>query len=100
MKSDGICSIGSNRELCLKAIIIKITDSFRKSFGIIKKYSRENWGFPFIVAFIVLLSLAAVLLASTDPFSWANPMAVGAYITLVIGAILQIISYSKQTKNP
>lgn len=92
-----MCSMASNSKSSLKEIIAKIAAYSRKFFGIIRKSSAENWGFPFIVTFIVLLSSAAVLLASTNS-SLANTIAVVAYVALVIGAILQIISYSKRRK--
>ena len=77
-----------------------------------KRYVRENWGFPFIVAFILLLLVAAIflvtsnyyasiatsvvdesaratfLMASLNLASLAEGIASCAYIVLVVGVVL------------
>jgi hypothetical protein len=61
-----------------------------------KRYVRENWGFPFIVAFILLLLLAAIFLAISNYYTsittlvWAEAIASCAYIVLVVGVVLQL----------
>jgi len=60
----------------------------------IKRYLRENWGAPFIVAFMALLIASAVYL-SFGLSDEANTIAVYAYYSLVAGVVLQIASYVK-----
>jgi hypothetical protein len=62
--------------------------------GRIKKYLRENWGAPFVMAFTVLLIFSATQLSLglTDP---ANNTAVYAFYVLVLGVVLQIASSVK-----
>ena len=52
------------------------------------RYVRENWGIPFIVAFILLLLVAAILFKSFD--SIAEGAATCAYFTLAIGIGLEL----------
>lgn len=60
----------------------------------IKSYFRENWGAPFIIGFMVLLTVAATSLAiGLEPF--ANEVAVYAYYALITGVILQLICFLK-----
>jgi hypothetical protein len=59
-----------------------------------KHYLRENWGAPFVLAFIALLVASAVLL-SYGRSSTANNIAVYAFYALVLGVVLQIASYVK-----
>ena len=63
-----------------------------------KAYVKENWGSPFIVAFIFLLLSAAVLLSVNSSF-WAEEVAVYAYYSLVAGVVLQLVCYIKYKKN-
>jgi hypothetical protein len=58
----------------------------------IKQHCKENWGLPFIGAFIFLLSVAAVTVA----LGWtAVAEAVGnvAYFTLLLGVVLQFVQW-------
>ena len=55
---------------------------------------RENWGAPFVLAFIALLISSAVYL-SIGNSSIANNIAVYAFYALVLGVVLQIASYVK-----
>jgi hypothetical protein len=64
----------------------------------LKEYVRQNWGSPFIVAFILLLLAAAVLLSAGSAY-WAEEVAVYAYYTLVAGVLLQIVCFVKYRKN-
>ena len=54
-----------------------------------KCYVRENWGSPFIVAFMLLL-LSATAAAS---------IAVIAFYALVVGGILQLVCFLKYGKE-
>jgi hypothetical protein len=64
---------------------------------------RENWGAPFVLAFILLLLASAVLLSSGNSNS-ANNIAVYAFYALVLGVVLQIASYirygEERTEKP
>ena len=61
-------------------------------------YMKANWGAPFIIAFMILLSTAAAYLAMGMESS-ANDIAVYAYYCLVIGVILQLVSYVREGKD-
>lgn len=58
------------------------------------RYLKQNWGAPFILAFMLLLVLSAVYLAFGAE-GIANDIAVYAYYCLVAGVALQIASYLK-----
>ena len=73
------------------------TTSFKKMLAKLKKFSIENWGFPFISAFLIFLVVAAVLLA-TGLAGAADKAAIIAYFSLLVGAILQIICFSRNRK--
>ncbi|MEM3871154.1 MAG: hypothetical protein QXE05_01120 [Nitrososphaeria archaeon] len=60
----------------------------------IAKYIKMNWGALFIISFMVLLSMAAIYLSLGNE-SYANDIAVYAYYMLILGIILQIVSYIK-----
>ena len=60
----------------------------------LKGYLRENWGAPFIVAFMVMLMAAAGYLCCGLE-AVANDIAVYAYYSLVIGVALQFVCYLK-----
>ncbi|HIQ13732.1 MAG TPA: hypothetical protein EYH44_05075 [Thermoprotei archaeon] len=66
----------------------------RKSITNLIKYFRENWGAPFIIAFMGLLIGAAYYLSIGND-KYANTLAEYAYYNLVIGVALQFISYIK-----
>jgi len=57
-------------------------------------YLRENWGAPFIIAFMLLLIVSATELSIGQTES-ANGVAVYAFYALVAGVALQIASYVK-----
>ena len=63
----------------------------------IKKYLKENPGAPFIMGFMTLLVSCAVLL-STGYTPQANKTAECAYYLLVIGVILQFVSFVKEER--
>jgi hypothetical protein len=62
----------------------------------VKKYLKDNLGAPFIVVFMLLLSIAAVSLTA-GLSSFAYTAAVYAFCALVIGAALQFVSFVKYT---
>ena len=64
----------------------------------IKEYLKENPGAPFIMGFMALLLSCAILL-STGHTPQANKTAEYAYYLLVIGVILQFISFIKEERN-
>ena len=59
-----------------------------------KTYLRENWGAPFVLAFIGLLVTAALCLASGLELA-ANQAAISAYYALVVGVVLQLVCFWK-----
>lgn len=63
---------------------------FSKIQVVIRKYVEKNWGFPFIVVFLVLLFSAAVFL-SIGLSSLAESISVYAYFILVAGVVLQLV---------
>ncbi len=65
---------------------------------VVKGYVMQNWGSPFIVAFIMLL-LAAAGSLSFGQSVLAEQIAVYAYYSLVAGVILQIVCYLKYKKT-
>jgi len=58
----------------------------------LKGYLRENWGSPFVVAFMALLMAAAGFLCAGSE-GMANELAVYAYYSLVLGVVLQLVCY-------
>jgi hypothetical protein len=78
-----------SRRVLLKIVIRGRTYTFD-----LLSYLRENWGAPFIIAFMVMLMAAAGYLCYGLE-SIANDIAVYAYYSLVIGVILQLICYLK-----
>lgn len=59
-----------------------------------KQYALENWGAPFVLLFIILLLTSAIYLSFGDS-SRANSVALYAFYALVLGVILQIVSFIK-----
>jgi heme/copper-type cytochrome/quinol oxidase subunit 4 len=57
-----------------------------------KRFLRENPGVVFVLGFQVLLVTCAVLLVSGLSFL-AEGLAVAAYFLLVIGVVLQLVSF-------
>ncbi len=64
----------------------------------VKIYIQENWGSPFIIGFMMLLLACAGLLMSSKS-DLADAVAVCAYYALVIGIVLQIISFLRQNRK-
>jgi hypothetical protein len=59
-----------------------------------KRYFGENWGTPFILAFIALLIVAAVSL-DLGLTSLANDVAIWSCCSLVVGFVLQLVCFVK-----
>jgi uncharacterized membrane protein len=76
------------------AIRSMIEEAARAIPARVKGYVRENWGAPFVVAFMLLLLVAAASLAMGSEFL-ANGVAVFAYFALVVGVVLQLVCYLK-----
>ena len=58
----------------------------------IMRYFRQNIGAPFVILFqILLLSCAALLIWGYS--NLANEVAIYAYYSLVVGVVLQLISF-------
>jgi hypothetical protein len=57
-------------------------------------YLGENWGAPFIVAFMAMLMVCSGLLACGNEVA-ANEVAIYAYYSLVVGLVLQLIYFIK-----
>lgn len=64
----------------------------------VKRYFRENLGAPFIIVFQGLLLVCAGLLIVGNA-ELANGVATGAYFSLVIGVVLQLISFLRHGKE-
>jgi hypothetical protein len=64
----------------------------------VKKYMKENPGAPFIMGFMALLLSCAILL-STGHTPQANKTAEYAYYLLVIGVVLQFVSFVKEERT-
>jgi amino acid transporter len=64
----------------------------------IKSYVKENWGAPFIIAFMTLLLSSAISL-SAGSAQLADTIAIYAFYALVIGVLLQLICFLKYRKN-
>src|SRR3972149_201331 len=74
-------------------MILDMIRNFAKQISTgIKIYTRENWGAPFIVSFMLLLSGAAVTL-SLGLSALANEVAIYAYYALVVGIVLQLVCF-------
>ncbi len=58
----------------------------------VKGYFRENLGAPFVIGFQILLLTCACLLVMGNS-ALANDLAVAAYFSLVIGVVLQFVSF-------
>jgi hypothetical protein len=79
---------GKSRRIVLRIVIRGRTYTLDLS------YLGENWGAPFIIAFMIILMMCAYLLACGNEFA-ANVLAVYAYYFLVVGVVLQLICYIK-----
>ena len=58
----------------------------------IMTYFRQNMGAPFVIVFqVLLLSCAALLVGGYS--NLANEVAIYAYYSLVVGVVLQLVSF-------
>jgi hypothetical protein len=64
----------------------------------VKRFVRENWGAPFIVGFMLLLMIVAVI-SSMSSATMTDAVAVYAYYALVVGIILQLVCFLKNSKG-
>jgi hypothetical protein len=64
----------------------------------VKRRIQENWGFPFIIGFLMLLLSAAVLLTAGYT-STAEMTANVAYFTLAAGVFLELICLGKNRQK-
>lgn len=76
----------------------RVTISPKGLLPSLKRYFRENLGTPFATGFQVLLLVCAGLLIQGDP-GLANEVAVYAYYLLVVGVVLQLISFVARPKE-
>jgi hypothetical protein len=80
-------------------ILDMIRDFAKKGSVRMKIYTRENWGAPFILGFMLLLMVAAVSL-SIGVADVANDVAIYAYYALVGGVVLQLVCFLRyKNKN-
>jgi hypothetical protein len=75
----------------------KIHHSLHKIQLLTHSYFSENWGFPFIAGFLLLLFSSAILLAAG--IDYAEQIANFAYFSLLVGVVLQLICFSKNRKK-
>jgi uncharacterized membrane protein len=69
--------------------VTKISTYWKQIQQQTKRSIKSNWGFPFIAAFLILLSTAAVFFAAN--LKWvAEIIAEGAYFALLIGVLFQL----------
>jgi uncharacterized membrane protein len=74
-----------------------ITSLVKKIWVLMIEYSRESWGTPFIVVFIVLLATAAITL-SAGLSAISEGIVVFAYFALVLGVLGQFFCYLRYNK--
>ena len=72
--------------------------SIKRYLPRIKNYFRRNPVALFIIGFQILLIVCAGLLISGNSF-WAEGVAVVAYFSLVIGVVLQLISFLRHRED-
>ncbi len=66
--------------------------------GRLKRYIRENWGAPFVVAFILLIAICAgLMICGRQPL--ADDIAAYAYYALVVGVALQFVFFLKKSER-
>ena len=76
----------------------KLSSYINKIQLILKRYLKGNWGFPFIVTFLLLLLAAAVFLAISPAFaSIAQTFAYYSYFALAIGVLFQVGNVNSMT---
>lgn len=78
--------------------ITMIQTNFDSFTGKAKIYVKENWGSPFIIGFMFLLIVAASTL-STGLSSLADNVAIVGYYALIVGLVLQGVSWFRYGKK-
>ena len=78
--------------------VFNMTDLSNKIIHETKCYVTENWGSPFIVAFMLFLLGTAISL-SFNLSNLANSFSIYAFYALVIGVILQLVCFLKNKKE-
>ena len=81
----------------IKNEMTKIHHSLIKIQVLTRGYFMENWGFPFIAGFLILLFSSVMLLAAG--MEYAEQIANFAYFSLVTGVVLQLICFSTNRKK-
>jgi amino acid transporter len=71
---------------------------YTKTIEKVKNSVHENWGSPFIAVFMLLLVSTAIFL-STGLSYLADSTATFAFFALVVGVILQLVSFFKFRKK-
>jgi hypothetical protein len=79
-------------------IVIRTPKGFGRIQVKVKGYLNENWGYPFIAGFMVLLCCAAIFLAAGWT-SLADATAICAYFALATGVFLQFTCLSKNRRK-
>ncbi|MFQ6127107.1 MAG: hypothetical protein ACE5R6_21230 [Candidatus Heimdallarchaeota archaeon] len=64
----------------------------------VRRLKKKNLGAPFVIGFQMLLLVCAGLLTQGDS-GLANEIAVYAYYLLVVGVVLQLVSFVGQEEN-
>jgi hypothetical protein len=75
-----------------------ITQELKKNYVRMNKTVKENWGFPFITGFIMLLITAALFL-TVGWASLAESIANFAYYSLVAGVLLELVCFNKNREK-
>jgi hypothetical protein len=70
----------------------------RRQVDRLKGYFKENWGAPFITAFMAMLMACAGMLASGSE-ALANEVAIYAYYSLVVGVALQLAAFIREGRR-
>lgn len=64
----------------------------------IKRYVKDNPGAPLVIGFQILLLVCAGLLIQGNSVL-ADRVAIGAYFSVVIGVVLQLVSFVRHQKE-
>jgi hypothetical protein len=72
--------------------------SIKQHLPRIKRYLKDNPAASFIIGFQVLLLVCAGLLILGNSV-WADGLAIVAYFSLVIGVVLQLVSFFRHEKE-
>jgi hypothetical protein len=81
----------------MKGLVVRVKVK-RQRVDRLKGYLKENWGAPFIVAFMAMLIACASALAYGNE-ALANEVAIYAYYLLVVGVALQLASFIREGRR-